>query len=108
MASEAPSALSRSAFSAVEVVAITRAPRTLANCSAKTETPPEPCVKTVSPAVTRRWPVNATRPGTAAHGNRGSLRGEGARQVYERLLAQPRVLRQNPVEIGTEPVGQII
>jgi hypothetical protein len=30
--SEAPSALSRSAFSAVEVVAIARAPETQANC----------------------------------------------------------------------------
>ena len=28
--------------------------------------------------------------------------------MYERLLAQHRVLRQHPVEIGTEPVGQII
>src|SRR6184192_3183970 len=39
---------------------------------------------------------------------RGFLIGEVARQVYERLLAQHRVLRQHPVEIGTEPVGQII
>jgi hypothetical protein len=28
--------------------------------------------------------------------------------VYQRLLAQHRVLHQHPVEIGTEPVGQII
>src|SRR6266446_7195235 len=69
MTSEAPSALSLSAFSAVEVVAITRAPKTRANCRAKTETPPEPCVKTVSPAVTRRCPVSATQAVTAAHGN---------------------------------------
>src|ERR1700730_10620364 len=68
MASEAPSALSRSAFSAVEVVAITRAPKTRANCSAKTETPPEPWIRTVSPAVTRRWPVSATQAVTAAQG----------------------------------------
>ena len=64
-ASEAASALS---LSAVEVVAITRAPSTLANCSAKTETPPEPCVRTVSPAVTRRWPVSATQAVTAVRG----------------------------------------
>src|ERR1700720_1447584 len=57
--SEAPSTLSRSAFSAVEVVAITRAPKTRANCSAKTATPPEPSIRTVSPALTRRWPVSA-------------------------------------------------
>src|SRR5258708_36263041 len=61
-------ALSRSAFSAVEVVAIIRAPKTWANCGAKTETPPEPWVRTVSPAVIRRWPVRATQAVTAAHG----------------------------------------
>jgi hypothetical protein len=42
IASEAPNAFSRSALSAVEVVAITRAPKRRANCSANTETPPEP------------------------------------------------------------------
>jgi hypothetical protein len=36
------------------------------------------------------------------------LEGEVARHAHDRLLAQHRVLRQHPVEIGTEPVGQII
>jgi hypothetical protein len=62
-----------SVFAAVEVVAIIRAPKTRANCSAKTETPPEPCVKNVSPAVARRWPVSATHAVTAAHGNVAQL-----------------------------------
>jgi hypothetical protein len=52
----------------VEVVAITRAPKTRANCSANTATPPEPWIRTVSPAVTRRWPVYATQAVTAAQG----------------------------------------
>src|ERR1700730_13482719 len=47
---------------------MTRAPQTRANCNAKTETPPEPWVRTVSPAVTRRWPVSATQAVTAAQG----------------------------------------
>src|SRR6266481_7905617 len=56
---------------------ITRASKTRANCSAKTETPPEPCVKTVSPAVTRRWLVSATQAVTAAHGRVAASSKEG-------------------------------
>jgi hypothetical protein len=88
-----PSTLSRSAFSAVEVVAITLAPKSWANCSAKTETPPEPCVKTESPAVTRRCPVSATQAVTAAHGRVAAssiqipLLGGGA--GYEERTADP-------------------
>ena len=100
--SEAPNALSRSAFSAVEFVAITRAPSTLANCSARTETPPEPSVKTVSPAVIRRWPVNATQAFTAARGNVAASSKE--RWLGEGLLTQDRVFGEHAVEIGTEPV----
>src|ERR1700680_2367 len=86
--SEAPSPLSRSAFSAVEVVAITRAPKIRANCSAKTETPPEPWVRTVSPAVTRRWPGQRYRGGhRGARQGRGFLEGEVARHGNERFLA---------------------
>jgi hypothetical protein len=63
----------------------------------------------VSPAVTWRWPVSATHAVTAAHGKvAASSKEEVARRVYERLLAQYRVLRQHPVEIGTKPVCQII
>src|ERR1700737_4410866 len=39
---------------------------------------------------------------------RGFLEEEMARDVNERLLAQHRVLRQHPIEIGSEPVGQVI
>src|ERR1700730_1389869 len=38
----------------------------------------------------------------------GFLKGEVARQVYKRLLAQHRVLRQHPVEVGTKAVRQIL
>ena len=41
-----PQCLQPLGFSAVEVVAITRAPKIWANCRAKSETPPEPWVRT--------------------------------------------------------------
>src|ERR1700687_1672434 len=62
----APSGFSRSPFCALDVVAITRAPRSLASCSANNDTPPEPCVSTVSPA---RTPASADQAVTAAHGS---------------------------------------
>jgi len=36
-------------LSSDELVAITRAPAALANCSAKIDTPPDPCTSTVEP-----------------------------------------------------------
>jgi uncharacterized protein len=49
MTSSAPAALSDLAFSSLEVVEMTRAPNNLANWRAKSETPPDPKVSTVSP-----------------------------------------------------------
>src|SRR5258705_5303119 len=77
MASQ-PTSFSRWPFRALDVVAITRAPRSLASCSAKSETPPEPCVRTVSPA---RTPRSADQAVTAAHGSEAAsskLRFSGA------------------------------
>jgi hypothetical protein len=59
--SEAPSALTRSALRLL-------GRQNLANCNAKTETPPEPCVKTMSPALTGRWPASATQAWGAGQG----------------------------------------
>src|SRR5438477_5805865 len=39
---------------------------------------------------------------------RGLFEGEMARHVNERLLAQHRVFCEHPVEIGAEPVRQIV
>src|SRR5207248_1334315 len=39
---------------------------------------------------------------------RGFFEGEVARHVNERLFAQHRLFRQHPVEIGAEPVCQIV
>src|SRR5215469_13546521 len=109
MTSDAPNALSRSAFSAVDVVAITRAPKIRANCKANTDTPPEPWVRTVSPG------GNSTIAGHSYPGGhrgtwqgRGLLEGEVARHVHERFLVQHRVLSQHAVEIGTQPIRKVI
>jgi hypothetical protein len=83
-------AFSRSAFSAVDVVAITRAPKIRANCRANTDAPPEPWVRTVSPAVTRRSRVRATHAVTAAHGKVAASSKE-ARSVDERPVRADRI-----------------
>src|ERR1700730_965914 len=61
----APSCFSRSPFRALDVVAITLAPRSLASCSANSDTLPEPCVRTVSRA---RTPARAAQAVTAVQG----------------------------------------
>src|ERR671936_878062 len=68
MTSSAPSVRSLSAFSSLPVVAITRAPKLFANCKAKSETPPDPSVNTVSPARKPRPPVRAFHAVTPAQG----------------------------------------
>src|SRR5262249_22229571 len=69
MTSSAPTAFSFSAFSSLEVVAIARAPQAFANCSANSETLPEPSVRTVSPALSRRAPISAFQAVTPAQGS---------------------------------------
>ena len=39
---------------------------------------------------------------------RGFLEREVARHVHQRLLAQHGIFRQHPVEIGAEPVSQVV
>lgn len=46
-----PSLRNFSSFSSDDEVAITRATAALANCKAKIDTPPVPCVRTQSPGV---------------------------------------------------------
>jgi hypothetical protein len=50
--SEAPSSPARASFESLLEVAITRAPASRANWSAKSETPPVPWIKTESPGLT--------------------------------------------------------
>src|SRR5215471_17816839 len=69
MTSSAPTAFSFSAFSSLEVVAIARAPQAFANCSANSETLPDPSVRTVSPALSRRAPMRAFQAVTPAQGS---------------------------------------
>jgi Asp-tRNA(Asn)/Glu-tRNA(Gln) amidotransferase A subunit family amidase len=61
MTVSAPSAFSRSALSALVVVAITRAPKSLANWIANRETPPDPCVNTASPAPSAEGYIEASQ-----------------------------------------------
>jgi hypothetical protein len=58
------------------VVAITRAPNAFANCSANSDTPPEPSVSTVSPERRPRPPVSAFQAVTAAHGKHAASSNE--------------------------------
>jgi len=69
MTSSAPSVSSFSALLALDVVAITRAPNILANCTAKIETPPVHCVNTVQPARIGAPSVSADHAVRAAHGS---------------------------------------
>src|SRR5712672_3897733 len=76
-------------FSAVAVVTITRAPKTRANCSAKTETPPNPesrpCRRRHSTVL-----VSATQAVTAARaGSRISRRRGGSAQARRQALPGP-------------------
>src|SRR5260370_6144529 len=109
MTSAARSALSRSAFSAVEVVAITRAPKTRANCSAKTETPPEPWIRTVSPGVTRRWPVSATQAVTAAQGRvAASSKDRWLGRSTTASSLKTAYSASIPSRLPPSPVGQVV
>ncbi len=62
-------ALARSSFSSDDEVTMTRAPASLANCSAKIETPPVPCTSTVSPAVSLPSTISPRQAVTAAQGS---------------------------------------
>src|SRR5207302_11170680 len=92
MTSEAPSALSRSAFSAVAVLAKARAPKTRANCSANTETPPEPCEERTRDRVPLDWAMTQNNLGTALSrlGERenGTVRLEQAVAAYQTALEE--------------------
>ena len=62
-------------------MAITRAPASLANSSANTETPPEPCTSTVSPGRTSPWcttALQAVRPAQGRAAASASVRWLGA------------------------------
>ena len=59
----------RSSFSSDEEVEMTRAPAALANCSAKTETPPVPCVSTQSPGLIFASTISARQAVSAAQGS---------------------------------------
>jgi hypothetical protein len=81
------------------------APINMANCSAKTETPPEPRVKNVSPAVARWWPVSAPQAVTAAHGNIAASSKDRWLGTYTR--ASHCIFCEHAVGIRAEPVAQI-
>lgn len=76
MTSSAPSVRRRAAFASLLVVAITRPPNALANCSANSETPPDPSVRTLSPDRSPRPPVRAFHAVTAAHGSAAASSNE--------------------------------
>jgi hypothetical protein len=109
MASEAPSALSRSAFSAVEVVAITRAPKTWANLQRKDRNTPGTLDQD---GVSRGDPTMARQRDPGGH--RGAwqggsfLEGQVAWQKHDCFFIEDRVFCQHAVEIGAEPVGQVV
>jgi hypothetical protein len=64
----APSASARSSFASLLEVMITRAPISFANWSAKSDTPPVPCVSTTSPGLTAPLTARAFQAVTAAQG----------------------------------------
>src|SRR5271170_3899590 len=68
MIASAPSSASLAALASLEVVATTRAPSILANCSANSETPPVPCVTTTDPGPTPPWTTTADQAVRAAQG----------------------------------------
>src|ERR1700733_13624967 len=68
MIASAPSSASLAALAALDVVATTRAPSILANCSANSETPPVPCVTTTDPGPTPRCATTADQAVRAAQG----------------------------------------
>ena len=69
MVSSAPSWRARASFSSLLEVAMTRAPCSLAIWMAKTDTPPVPSVRMVSPALIRPTCTSAFHAVTAAHGS---------------------------------------
>ena len=69
MTSSAPNASNFLSFSSDEEVAITFAPIDFASCSAKIETPPVPCTRTVSPACSLPSLTNARHAVNPAQGN---------------------------------------
>src|SRR4051794_38131858 len=65
----APRAFARCSLSSLDEVTITAAPASFANCSAKIDTPPVPCTKTVSPGRMRASSKSARQAVSAAQGN---------------------------------------
>ena len=100
--SEAPSVLSRSAFSAVDVVAITPAPKSRPVQSKDRDTPETLGQHRVSRGNPPMPPLMRPRllPPRTAMSRRPQ--GEMTWHVYERFLAEHRRSRQHPVEIGAE------
>ncbi|WP_198942731.1 hypothetical protein [Actinophytocola xanthii] len=80
-------------------MAITRAPRTLANASANSDTPPDPCTTTVCPGRSPApSPVSAFQAVTAAQGERRRLgEGEVAGNRDEGVLVEQGELGEHAV-----------
>ena len=81
-------ARTRSSLASLEEVAITRAPRSLANSRANSETPPVPCTRTTSPALTPPWTTTEFHAVTAAQGSWRPGADEISRSPHEALLSQ--------------------
>ena len=61
--------MSLSALASLDVVATTGAPSLFANCTANSETPPVPCVRTTEPGLTAPCSTTAVHAVSAAQGN---------------------------------------
>ena len=80
-------------------VAITRAPNIWANCSAKIETPPEPCTSTMSPALMLPISTSACQAVTPAQGSVApSSKLEAGGQLHHAVLLQHGELGQHAVD----------
>src|SRR3546814_14461003 len=93
LSSSAPSAFSRSSFASDELVAITRAPAALANCSAKTDSPPLHWINTVEPGRVPP-PTNSARP---AEIGRASCR-DTERQYASNTVAAETLKPKPPIQ----------
>ena len=60
-------------MASLDVVATTRAPSLLANCSANSETPPVPCVTTTEPGLTAPCSTTADHAVSAAQGKAAAV-----------------------------------
>src|SRR4030095_7150723 len=106
MTSSAPRARRRLAFASLEVFAMTRAPNSLANCSANSDTPPEPRISTVCPASRRRAPVSAFQAVTPApREGRGFFERKMVRNPDDRVFMKNGILSQHPIERATNLRG---